>query len=170
MVTKILNIVKKIEDTILILLLAVIVLTTFLQVLGRFTPLPFSSGFEELATASFLWATMFGASVCVRTGGHICMDLLVSFMPKDKHVYSKIWQYLITFVFSASVLSITSKLIPAVKRAGMVSASLNIPVYFHYYALILGFGLMSFWSIIGIIEQVNLIIQNKRSKNGGLEK
>jgi len=165
---KILNIIKKIEDTILILLLAVIVLTTFLQVLGRFTPLPFTSAFEELATAAFLWVTMFGASVCVRAGGHICMDFIVSFLPKEKHVFSEIWQYLITLVFSAAVLSITSNLIPSVKRAGMVSASLNIPVYVHYYALLIGFGLMSFWSIIGIIEQVRSIIQRRRSKNGGM--
>ena len=168
MLNKILNIIKKIEDTILIFLLTVIVLMTFLQVIGRFTPLPFSSAFEELATASFIWATMFGSSVCVRTGGHVCMDFLVSLLPKDKHIYNAIWQYLITLIFSAAVISITSKLIPTVKRAGMVSASLNIPVYIHYYALVLGFGLMSFWSFIGIIEQVRSIIQNKRSKSGGM--
>ena len=69
MLNKILNVIKKIEDTILIILLGVIVLTTFLQVLGRFTPLTFSSAFEELATASFICATMFGSAVWVRTGG-----------------------------------------------------------------------------------------------------
>ena len=164
MLNKVLNIIKKIENTILIFLLVVIVLMTFLQVLGRFTPLPFSSAFEELATASFIWATMFGSSVCVRTGGHVCMDLLVSFLPKDKRAYNEIWQYLITLVFSIAVLSITSKLIPTVKRAGMVSAALQIPVYIHYYALLLGFGLMTLWSIVGIAEQVQSIIQNKRKK------
>lgn len=168
MLNKVLNIIKKIEDSILILLLGVIVATTFLQVLGRFTPLPFTSAFEELATASFIWATMFGSSVCVRAGGHVSMDFIVSFLPKEKHVYSELWQYLITLIFSAAVLLITTNLIPSVKRAGMVSASLNIPVYIHYYALVLGFGLMSFWSFIGIIEQVRSIIQNKRSKSGGM--
>lgn len=164
MLNKTLNTIKKIENIILILLMTAIVLTTFMQVLGRFTPIPFTSAFEELAIAAFIWMTMFGSAVCVRAGGHICMDIIASILPKDKVVYTEIWQYLITLIFSVAVVSITLNLIPSVKRAGMVSASLNIPVYFHYYALVIGFALMSFWSVVGIGEQVQTIVLRIRHK------
>lgn len=62
--SKILNIIKKIEDGILFLFLAVILLACFFQVIGRYTPLPFSSAFEEIAVNLFIWMTLLGAGVC----------------------------------------------------------------------------------------------------------
>ena len=49
---KIIDIIRKIETVILVFILAVIVVTTFLQVIGRFTPLPLKSVFEEVRTIS----------------------------------------------------------------------------------------------------------------------
>ena len=59
--SKILNIIKKIEEGILFLFLAVILLACFFQVIGRYTPLPFSSAFEEIAVNLFIWMTLLGA-------------------------------------------------------------------------------------------------------------
>lgn len=83
--SKILNIIKKIEEGILFLFLAVILLACFFQVIGRYTPLPFSSAFEEIAVNLFIWMTLLGAGVCVRTHSHMRMDIIDTFLPeKDK--------------------------------------------------------------------------------------
>ena len=58
--SKILNIIKKIEEGILFLFLAVILLACFFQVIGRYTPLPFSSAFEEIAVNPFYLDDTFG--------------------------------------------------------------------------------------------------------------
>ena len=50
----ILSVIKKIEYVILVAIFCIIVVTTFLQVIGRYTPIPFSGTFEEIATFSFV--------------------------------------------------------------------------------------------------------------------
>ena len=84
---KILNIIKKIEEGILFLFLAVILLACFFQVIGRYTPLPFSSAFEEIAVNLFIWMTLLGAGVCVRTHSHMRMDIIDTFLPEKIKPY-----------------------------------------------------------------------------------
>lgn len=85
--SKILNIIKKIEEGILFLFLAVILLACFFQVIGRYTPLPFSSAFEEIAVNLFIWMTLLGAGVCVRTHSHMRMDIIDTFLPEKIKPY-----------------------------------------------------------------------------------
>ena len=162
MIAKALDLMKKVEKIALVALMLLIVLSTFLQVLGRFTPLPFSSAFEEVSCSVFVWMTLIGSAVCVRTGGHICMDLLATFLPKHRRILMEVWQDVVTFMFSVVFFWLTIRLIPGVKKAGMVTASLNIPIYVHYYSMVIGFGLMAFWSLVGIICK----LQGRRAANG----
>ena len=85
--SKILNIIKKIEEGILFLFLAVILLACFFQVIGRYTPLPFSSAFEEIAVNLFIWMTLLGAGVCVRTHSHMRMDIIDTFLPEKIKIF-----------------------------------------------------------------------------------
>ena len=73
----IIDIIRKIESVLLVLILAVIVVTTFLQVIGRFTPLPLKSVFEEVATFAFVWMVMIGGGACAREASHMTMDFVV---------------------------------------------------------------------------------------------
>lgn len=161
--SKILNVIKKIEEGLLFLFLAIILLACFFQVIGRYTPLPFSSAFEEIAVNLFIWMTMLGAGVCVRTRSHMRMDIIDTFLPKKAMPYVDIVRELIVGVVFGYATIIVANYIPVVKRTGMTTSSLDIPQYILYYAMPIGFGLMVFWSI------VNIAMDIKKLKKGGTD-
>ena len=134
--SKILNIIKKIEDGILFLFLAVILLACFFQVIGRYTPLPFSSAFEEIAVNLFIWMTLLGAGVCVRTHSHMRMDIIDTFLPEKIKPYVDMIRELIVGVVFGYAAIIVASYIPVVKRTGMTTSSLDIPQYILYYAML----------------------------------
>ena len=103
--SKILNIIKKIEEGILFLFLAVILLACFFQVIGRYTPLPFSSAFEEIAVNLFIWMTLLGAGVCVRTHSHMRMDIIDTFLPeKIKPYVDMIRELIVATVYKGNII------------------------------------------------------------------
>ena len=163
--SKILNIIKKIEEGILFLFLAVILLACFFQVIGRYTPLPFSSAFEEIAVNLFIWMTLLGAGVCVRTHSHMRMDIIDTFLPKKIKPYVDMIRELIVGVVFGYAAIIVANYIPVVKRTGMTTSSLDIPQYILYYAMPVGFGLMAFWSIVNIVMDIKKI----RNGDAGLD-
>ena len=150
--TKIINVIKKIEEGILFLFLAIILICCICQVIGRHTDIPFSAAFEEIAVNMFIWMTMLGAGVAVRTHSHMRMDILDSLIPKAALPYLDILRDAIVAVIFGAVAYITLDYIPIVKRTAMTTSALDIPQYILYYAMPIGFGLMVFWSIINIIE------------------
>ena len=162
---KILNIIKKIEEGILFLFLAVILLACFFQVIGRYTPLPFSSAFEEIAVNLFIWMTLLGAGVCVRTHSHMRMDIIDTFLPEKIKPYVDMIRELIVGVVFGYAAIIVASYIPVVKRTGMTTSSLDIPQYILYYAMPVGFGLMVFWSIVNIVMDIKKI----RNGDAGLD-
>lgn len=151
---KIINTIKKIEDFLLFLFLAIILAACFLQVIGRHTELPFSSAFEEVAVNLFVWMTMLGAGVCVRSHSHMRMDIIDTFLPKGAKPYMAILRELIVGVVFGVAAVVSAQYIPLVKRTGMTTASLDIPQYILYFALPIGFGLMVFWSVVNIVTEI----------------
>ena len=158
----IINVIKKIESIILVLILAVIVATTFLQVIGRFTPLPLKSVFEEVATFSFVWMVMIGGGACAREGSHMTMDFVVSHFP----VKAKPWVKLLGDICGCGVgiglIYAASILIPRTKRAGMLSAVMMLPIWIQNLSLAIGAGLILFWSALNIVQDIYTISTGKQ--------
>ena len=165
----ILNVIKKIEYVLLIAIFILIVITTFLQVVGRYTPLPFSGIFEELATFSFVWATMIGAGTCVHAGGHMTMDFMVSYLPDSKKIYVKLWSDIIAAIVGAGIVYAAAQLLPKVKRAGMTSGSMELPLWIQNLAVPVGAALICLWAIVGIVEDIREIAVQRRLPDGPQE-
>jgi TRAP-type C4-dicarboxylate transport system permease small subunit len=153
----ILNGIKTLEKIILIALFIIIVLTTFLQVIGRYTPLPFSGVFEEVATFSFVWATMIGAGTCAREGGHMTMDFLVSYVPKSKKIFFKLFSDIVATVVGCGLIIAATQLIPRVRRAGMLSGSLRLPLWIQNLAVPVAAALIILWSVVNIVTDIQTI-------------
>ena len=158
----ILNGIKALEKIILIALFIIIVLTTFLQVIGRYTPLPFSGVFEEVATFSFVWATMIGAGTCAREGGHMTMDFLVSYVPQSKKIYFKLFSDIVATVVGCGLIVAASQLIPRVRRAGMLSGSLRLPLWIQNLSIPVAAALIVLWSIVNIVTDIHSIAHGER--------
>lgn len=167
----IINIIKKVEFILLALMLGVIVTATFLQVLGRFTPLPFSSVFEELSTFLFVWMSMIGAGACVREGSHMSMDFVVSFLPENKKIYSKLLNDLVAIFIGIVIVYCASLLIPRLQRTGMLSAAMQLPLWINNLAAPTGGALIAFWGIHNVVLDIYSIVKNKAlPENGDVSK
>lgn len=154
MKNKILHIIDTVENTILFVCMAVLVLMCFCQVIGRYTPLPFSSAFEEVAVNTFVWMTLLGAGVCVRTRSHMRMDIIDTLLPaRFLPLMDILRNGIILFVFGFAC-KVSAQYIPIAKRTGMTTSSLDLPQYILYLALPLGFALMVLWSVVNIVSDV----------------
>ena len=115
---------------------------------------------EEVATTCFVYTTFVGAAWCLRTHQHVGVDLLVDKLPagvrKVVHILTDIIILLtngyITYLSYQFVMSSRVKTMPILKVS---SVWLNA-------ALILGFGLMTIYSLINLI----LTIRQPAAKRG----
>ncbi|MBR5730572.1 MAG: TRAP transporter small permease [Firmicutes bacterium] len=158
----IIDIIKKIENFLLVLILAVIVATTFLQVVGRFTPLPLKSVFEEVATFSFVWLVMIGGGACAREWTHMTMDFVVSYMPEKAKNFVRLLGDLCGCGVGVGIIYAAVKLIPRVRRAGMLSAVMRLPIWIQNLSLAIGAGLILLWSVLNVIQDVYTIGTGKK--------
>lgn len=161
-VKTIINVIRKIESVVLVLILAVIVATTFLQVVGRFTPLPLKSVFEEVATFAFVWMVMIGGGACAREGTHMTMDFVVSYFPAKAKPWVKLLGDICGCGVGIGLIYAASILIPRTKRAGMLSAVMMLPIWIQNLSLAIGAGLILFWSAINIIQDIYTITTGKQ--------
>ncbi len=107
---------------------------------------------EEVATTCFVYTTFVGAAWCLRTHQHVGVDLLVDKLPagvrKVVHILTDIIILLtngyITYLSYQFVMSSRVKTMPILKVS---SVWLNA-------ALILGFGLMTIYSLINLIQTI----------------
>ncbi|MBR5731420.1 MAG: TRAP transporter small permease [Firmicutes bacterium] len=158
----IIDIIRRIESFLLVLILAVIVATTFLQVVGRFTPLPLKSVFEEVATFSFVWLVMIGGGACAREWTHMTMDFVVSYMPQKAKNFVKLLGDICGCGVGIGIIYAATKLIPRVKRAGMLSAVMMLPIWIQNLSLAIGAGLILFWSLLNIVQDIYTIATGKK--------
>ncbi len=107
---------------------------------------------EEVATTCFVYTTFVGAAWCLRTHQHVGVDLLVDKLPagvrKVVHILTDIIILLtngyITYLSYQFVMSSRVKTMPILKVS---SVWLNA-------ALLLGFGLMTIYSLINLIQTI----------------
>lgn len=151
---KILHIIETAENVLLCICMSALVLTCFFQVIGRYTPLPFSSAFEEIAVNTFVWMTLLGAGVCVRTRSHMRMDIIDTVLPARFLPFMDILRNGIVLLVFGFACKISAQYIPIAKRTGMTTSALDLPQYILYLALPLGFALMVLWSVVNIVSGV----------------
>ena len=128
--------------------LVVVVVNVFTRKLGNYI-IPWG---EEVATTCFVYTTFVGAAWCLRTHQHVGVDLLVDKLPagvrKVVHILTDIIILLtngyITYLSYQFVMSSRVKTMPILKVS---SVWLNA-------ALILGFGLMTIYSLINLIQTI----------------
>ncbi len=107
---------------------------------------------EEVATTCFVYTTFVGAAWCLRTHQHVGVDLLVDKLPagvrKVVHILTDLIILLtngyITYLSYQFVMSSRVKTMPILKVS---SVWLNA-------ALILGFGLMTIYSLMNLIQTI----------------
>lgn len=117
---------------------------------------------EEVATTCFVYTTFVGAAWCLRTHQHVGVDLLVDKLPsaarKTVHIITDLiilaTNGYITWLSYQFVMSSKVKTMPILKIS---SVWLNS-------ALILGFGLMTVYSLMNLIRTIREPSEGKRGE------
>lgn len=147
--TKIINILQKIEEYIIVLCLTVMGIVLFLQILMRFffsSPL---SWVEELARYLQIWITFLGIGYGIRKGSHISMSLVKNKMPEIvKYIFEMVCNITSLFVF---IILIASS-INFITYQNVLSTAMEIPMKLVYSVIPIGATIYIIYSISDIIK------------------
>ncbi|MHB1053371.1 MAG: TRAP transporter small permease [Thiobacillus sp.] len=148
------KILDRIEELLVVVMLALMTLLTFLQVVMRYG---FNSGFTwalELTTLFFAVMIFVGISYGVRVGAHIGVDALVKRLPTGPRRATSIVVVLLCLLYAGLVIYGSWVYVSKMKMVGVELDDLPIPIWVVRSILPLGFALLAFrfgqvlWALI----------------------
>ena len=135
-----------------VVLLAVLVATTLLQVLSRYVLRHPFDWTEEAARYIFVWVAMLGAGMAAKDRAHFFVDLLLERMPPTLRKYVTVF---IGVVSSAFLLVISWAAVELALSNGVQdSPVLTIPMSIPYFAIPVGLGLMALFAVSDTVQTI----------------
>ena len=132
----------KLEVFIGAVFLALMVVFTTLQIVGRdlfSTPFPWT---EEMTRYMFVWMVFISIGYAVKTGEHIRITFVRSLLRPVLRLYLDIVCNILCFGFSVICMSEGYKLLRIIRQGGQTAVSLPIPMWLLYLVMPLGFLLV----------------------------
>lgn len=144
-----------------LLMLGAMIVAGFSQVVLRYvlhSPIPWA---EELIRYLFVWITLLGGAMAVRSKGHLAMDLLVSKLPPRLGVSCAF----IGSVLSGGVLiflSVSGAEL-ALNNSSQISDAMGMAMSIPYMAIPVGTVLMLFFLVEALVQAVRALLRPARS-------
>ena len=138
--------------------LVVVVINVFTRKLFNFV-IPWG---EEVATTCFVYTTFVGAAWCLRTHQHVGVDLLVDKLPAGARKIVHILTDLIILVTNGYITWLSYQFVSSSSVKTM--PILKISSVWLNSALILGFGLMTIYSLMNLIRTIREPAETKRGE------
>lgn len=117
---------------------------------------------EEVATTCFVYTTFVGAAWCLRTHQHVGVDLLVDKLPTGVRKIVHILTDLIILVTNGYITWLSYQFV--VSSSVKTMPILKISSVWLNSALILGFGLMTIYSLMNLIRTIREPADTKRGE------
>lgn len=146
------DILNRITELVLVMVLTAMAVAVFLQVIFRYVlslPLFWT---EEFARYCLVWASLLGSAVAVKRGQHIAVTILVERLPSALGRTLKIMALIAVAVILAVILWGGIQLV-AITRA-QISPALRVPMSIPYLAVPVGAALMLFHTIGFLVETI----------------
>ncbi len=137
------KILDRIEEWIVIVMLALMTLLTFLQVVMRYV---FNSGYSwalELTTIFFAMMIFVGVSYGVRVGAHIGVDALVKTFPSGLRRATSIVVVLLCLLYAGLVLYGSWGYVSTMRLVGVELEDLPVPIWIVRSILPFGYALLA---------------------------
>lgn len=158
-VSKINQVLCKVEGFIMVAWFALVIVVMTLQVISRYvfgSPIKWS---EEFARYSFVWISYLGCAYCVGADGHTSITAL-------KERLSEKGQKVLTIVGNVIMIGVFLRLMPIAieyiaKNEDFLTSIMRIPFKYLYYSLPVGIGL----SIIQLVMKVILVFDHSVATN-----
>lgn len=145
------NFIDKLEGILTITLISVATIITFLQVIFRYV---FNNSIfwaEEVVLYAIICMSFVGASMGVRHGAHISVDILKSMIGASKTRWFHIVSALLGILFSVALAYYGGKLFLITLSRGQLSPALRIPVAWVYLPISIA-GVMLVFRYLWIIR------------------
>ena len=117
---------------------------------------------EEVATSCFVYTVFVGAAWCLRTRQHVGVDLLVDKLPEKARDVVHLLTDLIILVLNGYITYLSVLFMRSSKVKTM--PILKISVNYLYFALLLGFGLMTIYSLIHCGTDIRDLIHGEKKE------
>ena len=158
---KIINIFDKIEEWILVVLMAGVSIVVFIQIASR-TAGNSLSWSEELARYLTIWVTFIGASYGFRFGTHIGVDAFKQWLPFRAERVVDLVSNLIVALLCVLMMKFSIDIIVKVHlKFHQVSPAMRMPIWIAYLALPVGYAFMFIRNVMLSIQAVKDIIHGK---------
>jgi C4-dicarboxylate transporter DctQ subunit len=154
-----------IEEYMLIILLPLMVVLVFTATMSRYFqlfPMPWS---EELARYIMVWLAYIGASLGIKRGAHLGIDVLVNALPSKLRPLLVFLRLAIILIFAVLILFYAYQIISHQQRIGQTSPALLIPIWWAYLAVPVGCLMIGVRSIQVFIADYK---KNSAKKGGAL--
>lgn len=173
----------KLEEIIIISLMAAGTLVIFLAVVHRYAsglPIPYvqdvliqinTSWAQELCIYMFVWMAKFGAAYGVRTGIHVGVDVVLNHLQTPRRNALIVFGLLSGACFTAVVASLGASLVWKLAFTEQTSPDLEIPIWLVYLAIPVGSTLMSmrFLQVAWQFGRTGVLPKHDHSHVEGLE-
>jgi TRAP-type C4-dicarboxylate transport system permease small subunit len=156
---KTLQLVKKVLDRSLEVLVMVVVTVLVLDVLWQvFTRLILkdpSTKTEELATFMLIWVSLLGAAVALGRGAHLGIDYFVGRLPARARVFTEVIVFFSVAAFSFLVMVIGGiDLVFSMLELGQESPALRVKMGYVYLAVPISGFFLTLYAVIGLVERL----------------
>lgn len=154
--TKLINILNKIIEVVMVVLIAAMVCGNFWQIFTRFVLNNAASWTEEFLRYSLIWLTMLGVPYAYSKNKHIAIEFVAdTYSPKAKIVNQIIIEALVLFV--ACFVMIGGGIMVTMNALGQTSPALGMPMQFYYLGVPVCGILLVIYTIPRLIEQIKAI-------------
>lgn len=133
-------------------LLALLVATTLLQVLSRYVLSKPFDWTEEAARYIFVWVAMLGAGMAAKDRAHFFVDLLLERMPPRLGKYVAVSTGVVASAFLLAISWAALEL--ALSNGVQDSPVLTIPMSIPYFAIPVGLGLMALFAVSDTVQTI----------------
>ena len=140
---KTLQFLQALEKWIIVMAFAIMVIACFIQVGNRNIFRIPVSGFEEAAKYSMVYMVLLGTELGLRDGTQISIQGVVDKLPLKARKIIRVLARIIVIVFAAVMTKSGWAMVMKQAKIGQTSPGLGIPMYIPYFALVLGFGLIT---------------------------
>lgn len=150
------NILSKIEQYFIGILILIITMILFINVVLRYFNMSFEWA-EEFARYGIVWVTFIGASVCIYKGAHIGVDALLSFLSNRGKKVLTLITIILAVIFTAFFTLQSLNLTLKVLETGQVSSTIEVSMAYIYGAMPVGGALMLIRYIQQLIKTINCL-------------
>lgn len=157
------KILDRIEEGFCGIALFATVVILFINIVLRYLFKSGTSWSEELIKYLMIWTTFIGASICVRKGDHVSIDLFVGCISQRARKAAELAVYFVSLLFTAAMAYYGVRTVLFTINTAQVSPALQIPMWIPYLAIPLGFMLMS----LRLIQRITQLIKDTHYKAEG---